>query len=349
MENAPLQPQLPWRRLMPGTYAAETPSGHTYRVEKTDADWRVILLGPRGGREVLGEPTRIKWLGQCRAEQHYLHVLGAKAEAPKAAMPPREKVAAAAASLKAQAAAPKTAAAPKAPATPKAAPNSAARKDKSGEKPASRRHRRPPAAPPKAAPAGSPLPAETLAWQVSQKKGREFHVAEHKGGLFKILEVKGTEGFALFDEKADGVVHEIKCGSLDACKQTAASMFATKGKAPSKGEAASKGGKSEAPSKSEAASKGGKSEAASKGGKGEAPTKATGKRVNAPEAVEKPPQAAEETPGEGPCGCQHAEETQPEPKPEPEPKPAAKEQKAKILAGLESALRKMKPPKVAEA
>jgi hypothetical protein len=335
MENAPLQPRLPWRRVMPGTYAAETPTGHTYRVEKTDADWRVILLGPRGGREVLGEPTRIKWLGQCRAEQHYLHVLGAKAEAPKAAMPPREKVAAAAASLKTQAAAPKAAASPKAAATPKAAPSSAARKDKSGEKPASRRHRRPPAAPPKAAPTGSPLPAETLAWQVSQKKGREYHVAEHKGGLFKILEVKGTEGFALFDEKADGVVHEIKCGSLDACKQTAASMFANKGKAASKGEAASKGGKGEAASKSEAASK--------------APTKATGKRVNATEAVEKPPQAAEEMPAEGPCGCQHAEETQPEPKPTPEPKPAAKEQKAKILAGLESALRKMKPPKVAEA
>lgn len=339
MENTPLRPRLPWRRVLPGTYAAETPTGHTYRVEKTDTDWRVILLGPRGGREVIGEPVRIKWIGQCRAENHYLHVLGAKTEAPKATLPPPEKVAAAAASLKAKpnAAAPKgaatKAAAPKA-APPKAAPG---RKDNDA-KPASRRHRRPPTPEAKPAPSGSPLPAETLAWKLSQKKGREFHVAEHEGGLFKILEVKGTEGFALFDEKTDGVVHEIRCGSLDACKQVAATMYETGGKRGAAGKAdATKG---DAAGKADTANKGDAAKAGdAKSGEG---PKAKGKR--------EPEKAAQET-SAGQCGCQHAEEAQaPESAPpKPENRPAADdktERQAKIMAGLVSGLRKIKPPTV---
>jgi hypothetical protein len=310
---------------MPGTYDAETPTGHTYRVEKSDNDWRVILLGPRGGREVLGEPTRIKWLGQCRAEYHYLHVLGAKTESAKPATPPQDK----SANLKArpQAAAPR-------PTTPKPTPTAAASSRRAtAEKSASRRHRRPTAAAAKpAAAAGSPLPAETLAWTVSQKRGREFHVAEHKDGLFKILEVKGAEGFALFDEKSDGVVHEIRCGSLEACKQAAASRYMDS--APK----ANKPGKRAAPAKTTTASDGEDAKA----------KPATAKSKTEP-AKASPP--AGESPVDGACGCQHTEEaTPPPPKeaPKAEPKPASKDRDTKILAGLQSALRKMKPPTAAE-
>lgn len=331
MENTPLRPSLPWRRVMPGTYDAETPTGHTYRVEKSDSDWRVVLLGPRGGREVLGEPTRIKWLGQCRAEYHYLHVLGAKTETAKPATPAQDK----AANLKArpQAAAPR-------PTTPKpAAPTAAAPKPTtssrraSAEKSASRRHRRPTAEAAKpAAATGSPLPAETLAWTVSQKRGREFHVAEHKDGLFKILEVKGAEGFALFDEKSDGVVHEIRCGSLEACKQAAASRYMDS--APK----ANKPGKRAAPAKATKASEGEDAKA----------KPATAKTKTEPA---KASQLADEAPADGACGCQHTEEAPSPAKeaPKTEPKPASKDRDTKILAGLQSALRKMKPPTAAEA
>lgn len=321
MEETQLRPSLPWQRLKPGTYAAETPTGQTYLVEKTEDGWRVILRGPRGGREVLGEPTRIKWVGQCRAEYHYQQ--SRTAAEPRASrkppMPPPEKVAAAAATLKAS----KTPEA--APPRPASGPTRTASKTRDAP-PTSRRRRRPPTqqTKPRSTPASSPLPAEVLAWKVSRQRGRDYHVAEHEGGLFKIIEVKGAEGFALFDEKTDGVVHEIRCGSLDACKQAAATMYADQGKGGSR--KASKG----ASAKSGAGSN----------LRGEKIGDAAGKSED-----------RKETPAEGPCGCQHPEETQPsasEPA-KPEVKPAATdktERQAKIMAGLVSGLRKIKPPTV---
>jgi hypothetical protein len=316
MDNADLRPSLPWRRVMPGTYAAETPTGETYLVERTDEGWRVVLRGPRGGREVLGEPSRIKWVGQCRAENHYLHASkGRKAAAPEA-KPPRKPE-------------------PRKPPVKAAqARTPAAAGRKRGEAKASRRHRRPapakaakPAKPEKPAAPAEPLPPHTLAWKVSQRNGREFHVAEHADGLFKIIEVKGTEGFALFSEPKGGVVQEIQCGSLDACKQVAASMQTGKaGKRKTKADA------------SATAEKAPRSASKKKSGASFTPTPFSGTHAPPgpdPEAVRKLDGKAADS---NACGCDP-------PKSKPRA-PLDEAKQAKLVEGLRSALRKVKPAAV---
>lgn len=312
MENAELRPSLPWRRVMPGTYAAETPTGETYLVERTEDGWRVVLRGPRGGREVLGEPSRIKWVGQCRAENHYLQAL--KAKGGSAAAPEAEP------KRKSQ------------PSTSSAKAASAPGRKKRSEMQGSRRHRRAPPAQPKQAekpskparPAASvePLPAHTLAWQVSQQNGREFHVAEHDGGLFKIIEVKGAEGFALFSERTGGVVQEIRCGSLDACKELAASMGKSKRKA--RVAAQGKGDKSK-PEAHEEAKPSAKAKAADK-------ARPVDKAKSSKASEVKPPAES------GACGC--------DPPPPKARAPLDEAKQAKLVDGLRSALRKVKPPTV---
>lgn len=328
MDNADLRPALPWRRVMPGVYAAETPTGETYMVERTEDGWRVVLRGPRGGREVLGEPSRIKWVGQCRAENHYLHARRAKGSELSS-----EKLAAAAADAKQrkQKAAESTTrkSAPPEPSKP-AAPTVAKPATRKGAKEprASLRHRRtPPSKPAKPAkPAApiEPLPAHTLAWKASQQNGREFHVAEHAGGLFKILEVKGTEGFALFSEPAGGVVQEIQCGSLDDCKQTAASLYERKDR-------------KRKPADSDKPSRGQK--------KASAEAKGKDKPAAAKETAAAPAEAKEPAKS-GACGCEPPAPAKAKAKADRAPLDQAKQ--AKIVDGLKAALRKVNPATLRE-
>lgn len=298
MEKAELRPALPWRRIVSGTYSAETPTGETYMVERTDAGWLVSLRGEKGRREVLGAPTHIKWLAQCRAETHY----GGCAQRKPAA----EAIKAAAESLK------------RAP--PRSTPTTSAKPE--AAKPTMGRRRRPA----KPAPKTTSVVDEGLAltWKASRENGREYHVAVHEGGRFKILEVKGTEGYALFSESERGAV-EIECGSLGECKQRAEGLQAGYTKERPKGAARARAAaKSETP-KPPAAS----AEAASEKKPEGEPGKTSAK------AAKNPASAKNES-----CGCK------PEPtKPKADAKDSKKDSKKdkRIVEGLLSALRKIDP------
>lgn len=300
MNETGLRPSLPWRRRMPGMHVAETEDGHTYIVEVSEAGWKVTHRA-RGKREKIGDPTQLLWVGKCRAENHYA---SQRQEKPSA-----QDVVKAAASVAARRS-PPAAAAKEEPPKPKSA------------EPASRRKRRGASAQPEAPAQPTARAGKTqipMEWTPKRERGRQYHVAEHEGGLFRILEVKGTDGFALFVEPTGGEVERVSCGSLGDCMARAEALRVRMV------DVAAKRSKRRSPASSKPM----------------------------PEAAGAPAPSEPEAAKAGDCGCAHAEvevEAEAQPKRSRKRKPQTPDpaRDRMMFDSLADVLRNLPPPQAAE-